>query len=188
MEDNFNTMMREALKRRAERVEPLKAMSRPLSISPRGGEGRGSRRWWLAVPAIAAAAAIVIGVLLWLHGTKDVAIEEQPQVAETETPAPVPHQEEAVVTSTPITAEAATPTPVPPRGEGVITTTSTPLPRQAKVSAPSLAGRAGGESESGPSVAELYATIDAMTDQALREAERLTIETLSRNVAAEQPS
>jgi len=182
-------MMREALRRRAERVAgnlptSLKTHpvpTRPLSISSRGGEGRGSRRWWLAVPSISVAAAIVVGVFVLRHEPKDVTIQEHLPVA-----------------------EATAPTSCPPRGEGVVTPTSITaeaVPQEVKShktvhSAPSLTGRAGGESsqraggesESGPSVAELYATIDAMTDQALREAERLTIETLSRNVAAEQPS
>ncbi|MBQ8050238.1 MAG: hypothetical protein IJ197_01510 [Bacteroidaceae bacterium] len=46
----------------------------------------------------------------------------------------------------------------------------------------------GGDPVSAASVADLYATIDLMTDQALRDAERLAIETLSRNVAADTPS
>ena len=48
--------------------------------------------------------------------------------------------------------------------------------------------KAVGESVPAASVSDLYATIDAMTDQALREAERLAIEALSRNVAADTPS
>lgn len=66
------------------------------------------------------------------------------------------------------------------------------------VSSPSLQGRAGGGSSAraggGSSVeyvggiSDLYTSIDEMTDQALREAERLTMETLSRVVASDSPS
>ena len=211
MEDNFNTMMREALKRRAERIEPLKPISRPLSISPRGGEGRGARKthpippikgggglrvvgWktWSWVGSIAA--MLVIGLFLFLgkNGTNEtnqtngspadqVAVVPKGQGGEAETPAPqlpntVPSTQDANVSAPSLIGRAGGESS---KGNGA----------KSRHSAPSLTGRAGGESvEAMADVSDLYATIDQMTDQALRDAERQMIETLSRNVAADTPS
>ena len=183
MNKQEDRVLRAAMERRAAKVPALSddfqanVMARLRKTHPSSPlKGRGKlRRWWLMVPAIGAAAAVVVGLFILKHEPKIRTIDEQPQIAEMPTPAPVPKQEEGVVTTTPITAE------VKPQDVSSKKTVH---------SAPSPTGRAGGGSseEDVAGVSDLYATIDAMTDQALREAERLTIETLSRNVAAEQPS
>lgn len=187
------------------------ARIRPLSNSPRGEEGRGQRRWWMVSPAIGVAAAVVVGLFfLWQEpkggangfdghdesAARVVATEGERPGGEAATPAGRAETSAGKPPTTlPLVAEA--PAPVPSQqgraGGGTPGRTGGEPAKRAGDGAPRRAGgksakRVGGDPVSAASVADLYATIDLMTDQALRDAERLAIETLSRNVAADTPS
>lgn len=187
------------------------ARIRPLANSPRGEEGRGQRRWWMVSPAIGVAAAVVVGLFfLWQEpkgGANGFDGHDKPAArvvaAAGERPGgeaatPVGREETSAgkpPTTLPLVAEAPAPAPsqqgrvgggAPGRTEGK------PAKRAGGRAAGKAGGkpakRVGGDPVPAASVADLYATIDLMTDQALRDAERLAIETLSRNVAADTPS
>lgn len=155
MDNSFDTMVREALERRnrrvlelppgfmdrvMEQIEPLADTPKPLADSPHGRGGRGSHHWWLMVPSIGAAAAVVVGLFLGTHGSKDRA------------KAPAGYHEPAVTAPSPILPSVAlapqvlTPNLRLPRGEGVYTAPAS-LPQEAKVSqlpAPIRGGGRGG--------------------------------------------
>lgn len=191
MDTNEDRLLRIAIERRAERVPALsdefqqKVLSR---LTASTGKQQVHRRWIPLAWMGNIAAAVVVGWFIFF---------KTPPEPITTPPSSIPSRVENVYTAEVIKEAPAVPSPLPPQGEGVYTAASTSSPRKAKVATPlpreengwrAPVRAAGASSEEQTIVADLYATIDLMTDQALRDAERLAIETLSRNVAADTPS
>lgn len=173
MKQTYDNLMREALRRRAERL--LQTLP-PPSLSGRERSGKQPRKTvslWPKIASIGVAAAIVVGVFLGRQGHEEVATPIQPPVAEDVPPSPIPPQGEGVYTPAPISKA------IQPKEDA---------PQVSRHTAPSLTGRTGKESVSSPSLSDLYATIDEMADAALHEADRLTLEAMTCGLSDDRPS
>lgn len=173
MKQTYDNLMREALRRRAERIAPL-----PSDIAERVAERIGHRRRtmlrpWTWAASISAAAAIVVGVFILWHEPSVPTTTPQPPVAENVPPSPIPPQGEGIYPPAPISKA------IRPKED---------VPQVSKHSAPSLTGRAGEQSDPAPSLSELYTSIDEMTDAALQEADRLTVEAMTCGLSDDHPS
>ena len=121
----------------------------------------------------AAAAVLVVGCLLFKGIVSSPIPSQKETVSTTIAPTSTPQREEVVYTANvKIASETKKDEPSSIVHNTPKKIVATPLPQEGEEAA----------------LSDLYSTIDAMTDQALRDAERLTMEQLSRLVAAEQPS
>lgn len=189
MNNEQDKLLREALRRRADRVPTLSddfqdavlhRIQRTLPVPPlKGGDGlrRGSLKIWAWVGSVAA--MLVIGLFLFFgrNGTNGMD-------GTNETPA-------NHVTVVPEGQGDETP-PSPalqPNAEPLVAETSQSSPSlQGRAGGGSSRGQASGVSSSAPTLADLYAAIDQMTDEAIEEADRLMAEALVREYTDDEPS
>lgn len=173
MKQTDDTLLREALRHRAERLPML-----PGDMAERVTERMGHKRQislrlrpWVA--SISAAAAILAAVYIVWHEPNAPTATPQPLVIENVISSPIPPQGECA--HIPISISKAT----PPQDE---------KSQVSSHSAPLSAERAGGEAVAALSLSELYASIDEMTDAALQEADRLMVEAIMMEVSDDRPS
>ena len=181
------------------------ASPKPLSISPLKGEGQippktegeglrhGGWRTWAWVASIAA--ILVIGFFVFQR----------------ETPSPIPPRGEGIAPNVPsMVAETSQSSPsLQGRVGGVSSSgqasessaSSTPSPRggpgrgsrangasSIAISPSPRGGQGEGVSATAPTLADLYAAIDQMTNEAIEEADRLMAEALVREYTDDEPS
>ncbi len=205
LSDEFQEGVLAKLQAHAASPKPLSiSPQEPLSISPRGGEGlsfkahgaiaqktegeglrHGGWRTWAWVASVAA--ILVIGFFVF----------------QSETPSPLPPRGEGIVPNVPsmVAESSQSSTPSPQGVQGVEAVSSTPSPRggQGKGSrangASSIAispsprgGQGEGVSATAPTLADLYAAIDQMTNEAIEEANRMMAEALVREYTDDEPS
>ena len=205
MNNEQDKLLREALRRRADRVPTLSddfqdavlhRMQRTHPVPPlKGGDGlrHGSLKIWAWVASIAA--ILVIGFFVFQR----------------ETPSPIPPRGEGIVPKVPsMVAETSQSSPSlqgragggSSRGQASgSSVSSSPSPRGGQGKGPrangasSIAispsprgGQGVGVSSTAPTLADLYAAIDQMTNEAIEEADRLMAEALVREYTDDEPS
>ena len=188
MKQTDDTLLREALRRRAERL--LQTLPPPSLLGRERSEKqpRKTVSLWPKIVSIGVAAAIVVGVFLGRQGHEEVATPIQPPMAEDVSPSPIPPRGDSVYTPAPTMTMAQTYdrkvqeteviTPLPREGNGGGVASLASHPREER----------GGESAPAPSLSELYASINEMTDAALQEADRLTVEAMTCGLSDDRPS
>lgn len=197
MNNEQDKLLREALRRRADRVPTLSddfqdavlhRIQRTHPVPPlKGGDGlrRGGLRIWAWVGSVAA--ILVIGFFVFQR----------------ETPSPIPPRGEGIVPKVPsMVAETSQSSPsLQGRAGGGSSSgqasesspSSSPSPRGGQGKGPrvrggSSRGQASGVSSTAPTLADLYAAIDQMTNEAIEEADRLMAEALVREYTDDEPS
>lgn len=213
LSDDFEERVLAKLQAHAASPKPLSiSPQEPLSISPRGGEGlsfkahgaiaqkaegeglrRGGWRTWAWVASVAA--ILVIGFFVFQRETpsplpprgEGIAPNVPSMVAETTQSSPSLQGRAGGGSSSGQASESsASTTPSPRGGHGVGGASSSLSPRGGH--------EKGARAESSPSaataptLADLYAAIDQMTDEAIEEADRLMAEALVREYTDDEPS
>lgn len=206
LSDDFEERVLAKLQAHAASPKPLSiSPQEPLSISPHGGEGlsfkahgaiaqktegeglrRGGWRTWAWVASVAA--ILVIGFFVFQR----------------ETPSPIPPRGEGIVPNVPSMVAETTQSSPSLQGRAGGGSSSGKASESSASSTPSPRGgqgkgsRAGGGPSSGqvsvssaataPTLADLYAAIDQMTNEAIEEADRLMAEALVREYTDDEPS
>lgn len=213
LSDDFEERVLAKLQAHAASPKPLSiSPQEPLSISPREGEGLSFKahgaiaqktegdglrnaRWrtWAWVASVAA--ILVIGFFVFQR----------------ETPSPIPPRGEGIVPNVPsMVAETSQSSPSLQGKAGggsssgqasVSSASSTPSPRGGQgrgsrangassiaISPSPRGGQGEGVSATAPTLADLYAAIDQMTNEAIEEADRLMAEALVREYTDDEPS